>query len=27
SRRVIQSIQLMKSLGGGYQAGPVVEKK
>lgn len=25
--RVIQSIQLMKSLGGGYQAGPVVEKK
>lgn len=27
SRRVIQSIQLMKSLGGGYQAAPVVEKK
>ena len=27
SRRVIQSIQLMKSLGGGYQASPVVEKK
>ncbi len=27
SRRVIQSVQLMKSLGGGYQAGPVVEKK
>ncbi|EAA3729701.1 RND transporter, partial [Salmonella enterica subsp. enterica] len=26
-RRVIQSIQLMKSLGGGYQAAPVVEKK
>ncbi|EHW67554.1 outer membrane factor of efflux pump domain protein [Escherichia coli DEC10C] len=26
SRRVIQSIQLMKSLGGGYQAAPVVEK-
>ncbi|WP_412875944.1 hypothetical protein, partial [Enterobacter hormaechei] len=23
----IQSIQLMKSLGGGYQAAPVVEKK
>ncbi|EOM2465939.1 hypothetical protein CWH77_004406, partial [Escherichia coli O157:H7] len=27
SRRVIQSIQLMKSLGSGYQAAPVVEKK
>ena len=27
SRRVIQSIQLMKSLGGGYQTAPVVEKK
>ena len=27
SRRVIQSIQLMKSLGGGYQAARVVEKK
>lgn len=27
SRRVIQSIQLMKSLGGGYQAAPIVEKK
>ena len=27
SRRVIQSIQLMKSLGGGYQAEPIVEKK
>lgn len=26
NRRVIQSIQLMKSLGGGYQAAPVVEK-
>lgn len=27
SRRVIQSIQLMKSLGGGYQTAPIVEKK
>ncbi len=27
SRRVIQSIQLMKSLGGGYQAAPTESRK